>query len=260
MDIEHLKDFVKNIKNRKSFEFIKYFLSINNHTIKDLAKYHISLDNLYNNNYHYYYSSRPTIDIKRDFLSVEEERELLSWLESFIFYTQTNLYMNFVYLMLEDDFIETILSKEELRNLYFTLIEFNKDLKNNINLRKKYLTPEELEKIEKEEFEAEEREKALKRQTLENEVLDKFNSIENLNFKSIYEYCYSYRWEKEETSVACKLVKEYLEHHIEEQNFIVEQVKYFNKICNLLIEQNVITTEEIKNYTFRYFMEGELVA
>ena len=259
MDLEHLQKFIKNIENRKAFEFIRYFLSINNHTINDLGKYHISLDDLYNNHYRYY-SSRPTIDIKRNFLSVEEERELLGWLEEYLFYTQPNRYMDFVYSMLEDSFIETILSKEELRKLYFTLMEFNNNLKKDTSLREKYLTQEQLKQIEKEELKAKEREELLKRKTLENEVTNKFNNIENLNFKSIYEYCYSYRWEKEKTSVACKLVKEYLEYHIEEHDFRAEEIKYFNKICNLLIEQNAITTEEIKNYIFRYVKEGELIS
>ena len=257
MDLEHLKEYIKYIENRKSFEFIKYFLSINNHTIKDLDKYYISMGNLYNN---YYYSSRPVIDIKRNFLSIAEEKELLSWLESYIFYTKPDYYMDFAYSMLNDSFIATILSKEDLRELYFALMEFDKKLKDNTRLREKYLTLEELDQVEKEEIEAEEREKLLKRQAMESAVIDKFNNIENLDFKSIYEYCYSYRWEREETSVACKLVKEYLENHITDHEFIEEEIKYFNKICNLLIEQNSITAEEIKSYILRYVEEGELIS
>lgn len=257
MDIEHLKEYIKDIENRKSFEFIKYFLSINNHTIKDLDKYYLSLGNLYNR---YYYSSRPTIDIKRKFLSKEEEKELLGWLETYIFYTKPDYYIKFAYSMLNDDFIESILSKEDLRKLYFALIDFNEELKHNTGLREKYLTEEEIHQIEKEELEAEKRKKILKKQAIENEVTDKFNSIEDLTFKSIYEFVYSYRWEHEETAVACKLIKKYLEKHINTHDFIDEEIIYFNKICNLLIQEHFVNAEDIKCYILKYIKEGELLS
>ena len=128
MDIEHLKDFVKGIHNRKAFDFIKYFLSINNYTIKDLNKYFNPLENLYTM---YYYNSS-TINIKRKFLSTEEEIELFGWLESYIFYTKPECYMDFVFSALEDDYIETILPKKDLRNLYFTLMKFDNKLKETV--------------------------------------------------------------------------------------------------------------------------------
>lgn len=256
IDLEHLKEYVRNIENRKSFEFIKYFLSINNHAISDLHKYHISLRELYNN---YRYSSSPKFDIKRSFLSNLEQKELFTWLESYIFYTTPDYYMDFVYHMLDNSYIETILSKEDLRKLYFVLMEFDKELKNNTRLREKYLTPEELEQIEQEEYVAKEEEKQLKRQALEKEVMNKFKELKNLDFKSIYEYCYFYRWQKEETAIVCKIVKDFLEKHITEHEFIKEEIKYFNKICNLLIEQNFVTVNEIRTYLLRYIKEGELI-
>lgn len=256
MDLEHLKEHIKDIENRKAFEFIKYFLSINNHTIRDLEKYHLSLGNLYNN---YYYSSRPVIDIKRSFLSDEEEKELINWLGSYIFYTEPDHYMDFIRSMLKDEFIENIVEKEYLRELYFTLIEFEPTLKNNVILREKYLTKEELKEIERQELEAEERKKLLEKQAMENKILDKFNNIEMLNFENLYKYCYSYRWQQKETTIACNLVKDYLESHIEEHNFMVGELIYFNKICNLLVEQQLITPEEVKSYILRYVKEGEKI-
>ena len=259
MDIEHLRDFIRGINNRKAFEFIKYFLSIHSHTIKDLKKYSIPLDNLFNK-YSYYYNSIGEIDIKRKFLSIEEERELFGWLESYIFYTTPDSYIDFVYSVLKDDYIKTILPKEDLRNLYLSLIKFDSNLKDNVTLREKYLTEDEIKQIEKEELEAKERERLLKLKVIETDVTNNFNNIENMNFKSIYEFCYSYRWNKDETSIACKLVKGYLDCHIEEHTFILEEMKYFNKICNLLIEKNEITPKEIKRYIFRYIKKGESIS
>lgn len=259
IDLEHLKEYIGNIENRKAFEFIKYFLSINNHTIRDLEKYNLSMGSLYNG-YRCYYSSRPVIDIKREFLSDEEEKELINWLESYMFYRNPGYYMDFIKSMLNDEFIEKLIEKEDLRQLYFTLIEFEPELKNNTTLREKYLTKEELKEIEKQELEAKEREKLLEKQTIENEIIDKFNNIETVNFENLYKYCYSYRWQRKETPIACNLVKNYLESHIEEHNFIAEELIYFNKICNLLMEQQLITPEEIKNYILRYVKEGEKIS
>lgn len=256
IDIQHLREYVKNIETRKAFEFIKYFLSINNHTVKDLQTYNFAIGDLYTR---YHYSHPISIDIKRDFLSKTEERELLSWLESYILYIKPEIYTDFVFSMLNNDFIATIISKEDLRNLYYTLIEYDSSLKNNIVLREKYLPKEKLKEIEKQELEEKEKEKQLKRQCMENEIADRFNNIKNANFKSIYEYCYFYRWQDEKTSIACKLVREYLETHIEEHQFTESEIRFFNKICNLLIEQNLITSEDIRGYLLRYIKKGELV-
>lgn len=261
IDLEHIKEYIKNIESRKAFEFIRYFLSINNHKVSDLSKYYFSLGDLYKHHYRnsYYYCYDEILDIKRSFLSPDEQRELLGWLEEYMFFERSDYYLDFAYHLLKDSYIKTILTYEELRSIYFELINFDRELKKDLNLRKMYLSKEELEKIEKEEADAEEEKRLLAIKEIELSVSNKFKSIENINFKNLYEYCYSYRCKKEETSVACKLVKDYINNYIEKHTFITEEIKYFNKICNLLIEQDFITAEEVKNYYTRYIKEGELV-
>lgn len=258
MDLEHLREYIKNIENRKSFEFYKYLLYSKNFNFYDLEKYNLGLNTLYDRRS--YYSSREDIDIKRAFLSKEEHIELLNWLENYTFLIKPGYYMDFVISMLEDKFITTLISKDDLRKLYFTIIEVNKSVKENCSLREEYLSKEELELIKKQEVEEKEREKQLEFERKKNKVVEKFNSIENISFKEIYNFCYGYRWYEEETSFACDIVKNYLDTSLNNHKFIIEEIIYFNKICNLLIQENFITPDEFKNYISQYVMKGDLIS
>lgn len=258
MDLEHLREYIKNIENRKSFEFYKYLLYSKNFNFCDLEKYNLGLNNLYDRRS--YYSSREDIDIKRAFLSKEEHIELLNWLENYMFLIKPGYYMDFVISMLEDKFVTTLISKDDLRKLYFTLIEVNKSVKENHTLREEYLSKEELELIKKQELEEKEREKQLELERKKNKVVEKFNSIENIKFKEIYDFCYGYRWSDVETSFACDIVKNYLSTSLNNHKFIIEEIIYFNKICNLLIQENFITPDEFKNYISQYVMKGDLIS
>lgn len=258
IDLEHLREYIKRIENRKSFEFYKYLLYTKNFDFFDLEKYHFDLSNLYDKR-SYYYNSREDIDIERTFLSKEEHIKLLNWLENYIFFIKPGYYMDFVTSILSNEFISTLISKDDLRKLYFTVIEIDKELKERSYLREKYLTNEELELIKKQDLEEKERKKQLELEEIKNKVEEKFNSIENMNFKDIYNFCYGYRWRDEETKFACNIVKNYLDISLNNHNFIVEEIIYFNKICNLLIQENFITIEELKKYISKYIMEGDLI-
>lgn len=258
MDLEHLREYIKNIENRKSFEFYKYLLYSKNFNFCDLEKYNLGLNNLYDRRS--YYSSREDIDIKRAFLSKEEHIELLNWLENYMFLIKPGYYMDFVISMLEDKFVTTLISKDDLRKLYFTIIEANKSVKENHTLREEYLSKEELELIKKQELEEKEREKQLELERKKNKVVEKFNSIENISFKEIYDFCYGYRWRDVETSFACDIVKNYLSTSLNNHKFIIEEIIYFNKICNLLIQEKFITPDEFKNYISQYVMKGDLIS
>ena len=260
MDLQHLREYISGIENRKSFEFIKYFLNLKEYTIKDIEKFRFNIGNLLEKS-RYYYGSRTeiNINIKRNFLSTDEHKELLNWLENYIFNFRPNYYIDFVRAMLKDEFISTIIDKKDLRKLYFTLIEVDKTLKEDKGLREKYLYKEELDLLIQQEKEEYEKRKLMEKQKKENAVINKFNALENPNFKDIYEYCHEYRWYKEETAISCRTVKEYLNKNIENHNFMDDEIIYFNKICNLLIQQKFITLEELKGYIFRYARKGELV-
>lgn len=258
MDLEHLREYVEEITNKKAFDFYKYCLNSKKFSVLEIDKYRFKIDSLYQKR-SYYYSSRPDIDIKRGFLTKEENIELLYWLENHIFYIRPDHYISFVIAMLKDEFIQTLLPKEDLRKLYLTISEIDKNVKESRTLRELYLSKEELEKIIKEEKEAELQLERLEQIQRENEVLESFKSIENITFKEIYDFCYNYRWEREKTNIACRIIKEYLNNFIEQHIFVDNEIIYFNKICNILIEQKHITPEELKNYIVRFVKKGELV-
>lgn len=256
-DLQYLKAHIHEVRNRKAFLFLKYFLNLGEYNIKDTKEFGFDLGGLFKKR-HCYYSSEE-IDIKRDFLSIDENKELLMWLEDYIFNMKPDEYMDFVIAMLSDEFIGKILSKNELKQLYAISIKIDTKLSKNTELRKRYLSKKELDMLEKQEKEAEENRKIMEKQKREKEVIDKFNSMEKFTFKNIYECCYSYRWKDEETKTCCRITKQYLDENIQTHEFITEEIMYFNKICNLLIQEGTINIEELKNFITKYIGKGELV-
>lgn len=259
LDLQHLSEYVTGITTKKAFLFFRYFLNIKEYTIKDIEKFRFDIKCLYSSSSHYYYHSSGSLNIKRDFLSLDEQKEMFMWLEEYIFYMKSEEYIDFIVIFLKNNIALEIFNKEELRELYDIVSNIDDAAKNNKSLREKYLSMEELELLIKKEKEEEENKKLAEQQKKENEIVNAFKSIEDVSFKNIYKFCYSYRWQEEKTNICCKIVKQYLNANIESQNLTSEEIINFNKICNLLIQEEFITIDEFKKYMTKYIGNGELI-
>lgn len=83
-----------------------------------------------------------TLKIHRDFLSEEEHRKVLDWLQEFYFVEEPIQYMVLVKAVLSDKFAPTLLK----RALFNLLMEQGKlDLGERDALKRRYSTPEELQ-------------------------------------------------------------------------------------------------------------------
>lgn len=257
MDLRHLKYYIEKISNRKSFLFLKYFLNLGEYDIVDTKKYGFELNSLFSTN-SYYYSYRE-IDIKRDFLSDKEHVEFLNYLESYIFKTIPEEYISFVTAVLRNDFIETLISKESLRNLYFEVCKIDNKLKEDNLLRNKYLTKSELEEILKKEEELKEREKMIRINEKVKELKNQLYSNEVINFNTLFCFCDINESKEINFTICCKLTREYLDNNM--KNSVInnsDEIIAFNKLMNLLLENSAIDVEEFKHYLFMYIRREKI--
>ena len=253
-DIEHLKNYVRKIRNRKSFLFLKYFLQ--EHTVEETDKMGFDFKYLYNlsGNYYYYYQDR--IDIKREFLSTEENKQLFYWINEYVFKNEPKSYIEFIVYVLKDKYLTSVFSKEELREIYLTIIKMDEQIFNDGVLREKYLTKQELEEEKRKEKEAQEQEEKIKLQEKENKIITEFNDIKEYTFKKIFDFYDRCTWDDKGQEIKSKLIVNYLKSNIQKQEVNNSELIYLNKICHMLLIYNVIDIDIYKEYIIKYLNEG----
>ena len=250
IEIEHLKEYVAEIKNKKSFLFLKYFLQ--EHSIKETDQYGFNLNYLKARRGYY---SEKNLDIERKILTPEENKEFFYYLNEYVYKTTPETYIEFVKTVLEDKFISNIISKDELRKIYFAIIKIDESLSKDKFLRNKYLTQQELEIEENKEKEEKKQKELQEKQKKENELTEYFRGVQKENFDKIYDFLDHYSWDAEDREIRAKLIIEYFKEHLKDHKFIEDEIIYFNKICNKLLRYKNITVQKYKNYILDY-VEG----
>lgn len=254
-DIEHLKNYVSKIRNRKSFLFLKYFLQ--EHTVQETDKLGFDFNWMYSLSGHYYYSHNK-IDIKREFLSTEENKQLFYWLNEYVFKNKPESYIEFIVYVLKDEYLTSIFSKEELRNIYLTIIKMDEEIFNDGLLREKYLTKQELEEEKRKEKEAREQQEKIKLQEKENEIITEFNDIKEYTLKKIFNFYDRCTWDDKGQEIKSKLIVDYLNSNIQKQKSSTSELIYLNKICHMLLIAGAIDISKYREYIFDYLNEGRI--
>ncbi len=244
----HLKEYIKGIRNKQSFELLKYLLNLNKYSIEEINDFGFQFEDLYRN---YGYWSQE-LDIKREFLSIDEEIILFNSLENCIFYTRPERYNNFLENVLKSNVIEGIIQQKELKKLYDLFCEMNPKAREDTLLMEKYLTDKEREEI----YEQKKKQKELQKQKelieIKEELTKEFVTVPKENFKELYEFCDKFYYSSSKGKSCVKIVKEYIIKNIAKFNKNMEEIKYLVKIFNCFIYQNEITIEEFKSIIFEY--------
>ena len=188
-------------------------------------------------------------------LTPEENKEFFYYLNEYVYKTTPETYIEFVKTVLEDKFISNIISKDELRKIYFAIIKIDESLSKDKFLRNKYLTQQELEIEENKEKEEKKQKELQEKQKKENELTEYFRGVQKENFDKIYDFLDHYSWDAEDREIRAKLIIEYFKEHLKDHKFIEDEIIYFNKICNKLLRYKNITVQKYKNYILDY-VEG----
>lgn len=141
----YLRKKVADVYDRQDFEFFRAFFE--KYGNDDLKK-ELGIEKFYEGfavGYSYSGNFIGSLRIKRDFLTEDEQREVLGWLDSYIFEKHIKNYVGFVKAILENDDVLSLYCKEDIRKLYLAYCEMNKDAAENYTMIKKFLTVKEIE-------------------------------------------------------------------------------------------------------------------
>lgn len=204
----YLKSYIKGVKNKKSFEFLKYLLRINKYNINEINDIGFDFEELLNY-YGYSYSSY-TLNLKKKFLNIKEQKILFNCLEKFIFYYRPKKYLKFLEAALKYDKIDEFFKKSELRNIYLLLCELEPKTYNCEWLQKKFLTTEELEEIREKEKRKKQLEKEKELLEAKKSVMEGFKQEEIDTLEKLYKFCAKFEYSQQNFSFVQDIVKEYL--------------------------------------------------
>lgn len=252
--------FIEGVQSQEAFEFFRWLFSqYEQEKISEIFdSYSLRFNNeLYDGRraYSYWNNSRKALSVQRKFLTPEENRLIVDWLDTWVYLNKTSDYIDFVICVLTDEFVSSLFTQEELRSLYITIMN-NKpsalDSRETQLLKEKFLTEAELQA----EAEAE-KAKALEQERLNKEkqikaIHGKFEELFDGTYGSVIkflkEYRYSYRSGEQQT--AHQLVSDSFDqiHKKAGSALTKEELSCFFKICNVLTNTGALRLPRIKTY------------
>lgn len=172
--VYYLKNYIRGIHTRKAFDFVKKIFSI--YSMEQftslLGDSYWLHNSICEHRYGGYSRDSWRLDLHRDFLTQEEEKELFNWVDESFFRMEPDRYIDFVKTVLEDKYVLQLYDKKELRDILDTLISLDKLPGYNVQaLKRIYFSDEELQK------EQDAREKA-EREKKERDRINELNKIQ----------------------------------------------------------------------------------
>lgn len=191
-------EYACHLPTHRAFDFVK----------KMVERYtFVELDSIFENRAHFHNHfvkwsgmnhHSVQIDIKRDFLSPEEEKELLEWIDTSVYLLDTHLYNSFVAAFLADTYIQSLYSKETLSQILKGLVEVGgiKDGEST-QLKQALYSEEEFAADRQAAAEAKAEAERQKEQGIIDAMHEKLTSVYNGTIVSLGKYLKNYYWENE---------------------------------------------------------------
>jgi len=247
---EYIEYYISEIRNRKSFELLKYLTSQNKYSIKQIDNFGFKLRQLYK-----LYSYNTDIDVLRDFLDEKEERFLFDCVEKYVFYVIPEEYIEFLNRLLKSKIAELLISNKDLREIYLMVCDMSSSISENQYLQEKYLTSEEIN----ERRERERKEKIIKEEQKRKEILrqlnEEFEQIPKNTMQDLYRFVDRYYFDSEKRNLSYNLIKEYMLININNFGKELEDIRYFTKILEFGIDKKIITSKDYIKIIYEYFKE-----
>ena len=246
---EYLKRYIREVENKKSFEFLKYILRLNKLNISEINNIGFKFEEMVRGySYDYVYLS-----IERPFLSKKEYKILLDCIERFIFYNKPSKYLDFIRSALDNDIVCKVYNKFELRKIYLLLCDRNPNVYKTEKYQQRYLTEEELNHIYNEKRMKEELEKQREIKEAKEYIENQFMELKDKNnFISLYNFYDRYRYKEKYSVFLTEMIKKYILKNIEYFRSDINEYFNFSKLMSLLLRDKKITTAEFAKITFEY--------
>ncbi|MBE5040791.1 hypothetical protein [Ructibacterium gallinarum] len=239
---------ISKIPSREAFLFLRWFIS--KYQLSGLETYlSITLFHLwFLTDTRYVQNSRriKELILQREFLSPEEHRELLGWIEEYTFRYAAKDYGELISLMLQSGFVADLYPKEELSGIYKAMSRINQQIAGDRQLMERFLTDLELKEHDRAEeekkLEAKLAQEAKDKELVAEEFYDNKNSWNALHKSSqrYYGFRERYFYEILQSNMADLLQSLPLSEY--------EELESFFELCLELIRDDVTDMKGIFNY------------
>lgn len=248
---------VQGIPTRHAYQFYEKFLT--QHEIQDLERLWgyrhkdflsslIELKSSYPNDWNVL-----TLKIHQEFLSEEEQRQLVRWVEEYLFIYKPEQYLSFAAAVLLDETAVRLFSVEERQSLFKTVLNIQTLPSWMIKeLKKRYMSEEDLQ-AERDAKKAAELE-AERHRVLEMEQRIRRNYSDNTDgsFLSVKKFLTQYVYRQEEKRIAQNIIYEQLENQTLTfgQGLDAKEAACFLFICADLVNYGCMDIKQVKKYIF----------
>jgi len=262
--LHYITSYIKGLHSREAFEFFRDFLSrygFNGMNRLLVSSMYRNRDDFFGDTfykgpgrYHAGYSKQ-WFDVKRSFLTDDEHRELLGWLDDYMFLFRADDYIDFSIQMLEDAFIPSLYSQEEMRRIYDEVkgLDKVKNAQYTANsLKEKYLTAAELQADKKAEKAQAAKQKQIEHEAERQKLRREIENTYDGTFKAIHNFVHTYRFSSSKEAFAYNIGVEYFAKALRDSEYTLgkDEMAYCLRVGAFLVRKNAMTYNSFKNYIF----------
>lgn len=189
--------------------------------------------------------------LRRDFLDADGHHQLLRWLEEYLFHYNPEEYLLLITAILKDEFASGLFSPEEQRKLFDVaaggpgMPAYDRN-----ELKRRYLTESELQAEQEAKEAALRASEEQKQAALIQRIRDKYDEILDGSFQSVIKFLDQYKYYREESPIACRVVREHLDGLLESRNDELDgqEAARFLHVCNKLVHGKALGFAEAQAY------------
>lgn len=250
--ISHIWEYVRGLRSPQAFRFFGEFFST--YGIGGLEKFF---------GYHYrdfcealikrgHFSNDPMIlDLRRDYLDDGGRRQLLQWLEEYMFTYQPEKYLELPIAILRDEAVAALFPAGEQREM-FDLVAKDPGTHQGIlnELKRRYLTEDELQAERDAAAAARQQAEQRQKEELALEIRDKYSELSDGTLQSAVKFLDEYKYYRDKRPIACRVLREHLDGLLEARDYVLDsrEAARFLYICNKLVREKALGFTEAQNY------------
>lgn len=250
--LSNIRQYIRNISTKQAYRFYEKFFAI--YGAAGLETYF----GYQHRNFYEALAARSSyskgpfqLKLRRIFLDADGHRQLLRWMEEYVFHYNPEDYLPLITAILKDEFASALFSPEEQRKL-FDVAAKSPDMPvyDRNELKRRYLTESELQ-AEQEAAEAVLRASEEQKRTEQAQrIRGEYEKIMDGSFASVIKFLDQYKYYREDSTVARRIVREHLDGLLESRNYELDgqEAARFLYVCNKLVHGKALCFVEAQAY------------
>lgn len=251
---ENIWSYVRHISTAQGYQFFeKFFAAYGLGGLERFFAYrHRDFFEALTERQGYYYNSQEiNLKLHREYLDDDGHRQLLGWMEEYVFHYQPEQYHRLVVAILRDEFTAGLFSVEEQRKLFDQAVQCS-DMPRALldELKRRYLTAEEQQAEQEAEATARQENERRQHEELIQNIRDKYAEISDGTFASVLKFLDEYRYYRDKQSIACRVAREGLDELLESQCYELDgpEAARLLSVCAKLVHGKAMGFTEARSY------------